>query len=244
MQSIKRRYQSFKKKYELVRRKSYEAFGSSKYSRASLNDIDRKLEKYLDYRNGFFIEVGGNDGFNQSNTYYLEKFRDWQGILVEGIPDLYNKCVRERKNSKVFNYALVSADFKESHITMSYAYLMSFVKGALKSNDAETNYLKEWIIGEKKCNKRDVVSYEIKVPTKTLTAILDECNVEEIDFFSLDVEGYELNVLKGLDFKRYKPKYMLIEARFKEEIDEYISDLYVQVDQLSYHDFLYKCKTK
>lgn len=244
MQSIKRRYQSFKKKYELVRRKSYEAFGSSKYSRASLNDLDRKLEKYLDYRNGFFIEVGGNDGFNQSNTYYLEKFRDWQGILVEGIPDLYNKCVRERKKSKIFNYALVSDDFKESYITMNYANLMSFVKGSLKTDDAEANHLKEWMANEKKYMKKNVVSYEVKVPTRTLTSILDECNVNEIDLFSLDVEGHELNVLKGLDFNRYRPKYMLIEARFKEEIDEYISDLYVQVDQLSYHDFLYKCKIK
>lgn len=240
MQTIKRQYQSLKKTYESIRRKSYEAIGSDKYSRPGINNLDRKLDKYLDYRNGFFIEVGGNDGFTQSNTYYLEKFRNWQGILVEGIPDLYKKCVRTRKNSQVFNYALVSNDFKESHVTMNYANLMSFVQGALKTDTAETDHLQKWMANEKKFMKKNVTSYEIKVPARTLTSILDECNVKEIDFFSLDVEGHELNVLQGLNLNRYKPKYMLIEARFRSEIEEYIADLYVQVDQLSHHDFLYK----
>ncbi|MEO0835147.1 MAG: FkbM family methyltransferase, partial [Cyanobacteria bacterium J06642_3] len=88
----------------------------------------------------------------------------------------------------------------------------------------------------------DITSYEIKVETKTLTSILDEYHVEKIDFFSLDVEGFELNVLKGLDFNKYRPQYMLIEARFREEIEEYISPFYSQVDQFSYHDFLYKSR--
>ena len=145
MQTVKRQYQSFKRTYEFIRRKSYEAIGSSKYSRPGLNELDRKLEKYLDYDNGFFIEVGGNDGFNQSNTYYLEKFRDWQGILVEGIPELYHRCSRERTISKVFNYALVADDFKEPYVTMKYAGLMSMVQGALKNNDAEMNHIQKWI---------------------------------------------------------------------------------------------------
>ena len=40
--------------------------------RFALNDLDRKLEKYLDYQNGFFVELGANDGFTQSNTLFLE----------------------------------------------------------------------------------------------------------------------------------------------------------------------------
>lgn len=68
-----------------IRRKIYESFGNPKYSRPALNDLDSKLEKYLNFQNGFFIEVGGNDGYKQSNTYYLEKFLGWRGILVEAI---------------------------------------------------------------------------------------------------------------------------------------------------------------
>jgi FkbM family methyltransferase len=114
---------------------------------------------------------------------------------------------------------------------------MSIVKGALKSEEADENHIRK---GSK--IQKNIIPYEIQVPARTLTSILDECQVNEIDFFSLDVEGFELNVLKGLDFNKYRPKYMLIEARFKEEIEEYISDLYLEVDQFSHYDVLYKCK--
>ena len=225
----------FKKKLSKLRRKTFEAIGSDRYSRPSLYEMDRKLEKYFPQRNGFFIEAGANNGLSQSNTYYFEQLRGWTGILVEGIPELYDRCVLERPKSKVFNCALVDSGFTDSHITMKYANLMSIVEGALKSKTADENHIKR---GQKA--QQNLSTYEIRVPARTLTSILDECKVEKIDLFSLDVEGFELNVLKGLDFNKYKPDYMLIEARFKKEIDEYISDLYIQVDRLSIHDFLYQ----
>lgn len=228
----------FKQNLKRIRRRLFERFGSDRYSRPSLKNIDSQLEKYLNYHNGFFIEVGGNDGFTQSNTYYFERLRGWNGILVEAIPELYEECVKERLRSKVFNCALVSKDYQDTHVTMIYSNLRSLVKGAQKSdeNDIKHTY------NMKHLKNSGVKPYEISVPVRTLTSILDECHVQEIDLFSLDVEGYELDVIKGLDFNKYRPKYMLIEARFREEIEEYISDLYIQIDQLSHHDFLYKLK--
>ena len=214
-----------KSKLSKFRRKLFENLGLSHYSRPSLFDIDRKLEKYLDYNNGFFIEVGANDGYNQSNTYYLEKFKNWTGILVEGIPSLYQRCIQERRNASVFNCALVANNLTESFVTMRYSNLMSLVEGALKNKEAEDDHI---IKGSK--IQKGIIPYEIQVPARTLTSILEESHVREIDFFSLDVEGYELNVLKGLDLDKYRPKYMLIEARYKEEIENYISDFYFDLN--------------
>ena len=71
----------------------------------------------------------------------------------------------------------------------------------------------------------------------------EKCKVKEIDLFSLDVEGYELNVLKGLDFERYRPKYMLIEARFRLEIEAYLANYkYELVDSFSEYDILFQRK--
>ncbi len=179
-EAIKKQYYSLKKRYKIIRRKSFEAIGIDKYSRPSLNNIDKKLDKYLNYRDGFFIEVGANDGFNQSNTYYLEKFQGWRGILIEGIPELYQKCVRERPKSKVFNCAVVSSDFQQSYVTMRYSNLMSLVKGALKNEEQEENHIQRGCEIQKTEN---ITSYEIQVEAKTLTSILDECKVEKIDFF-------------------------------------------------------------
>jgi FkbM family methyltransferase len=220
-----------------LRQYFFELLGIDLYSRPSLYNIDRKLEKYLPYRNGFFIEVGANDGYSQSNTYYFERFRDWTGILVEGIPELYEKCVLERPKAKVFNCALVPNNYKEPYITMKYSNLMSIVQGALKSEEADASHIKKGSEIQK-----NIMPYEVRVPVRTLTSILDECSINEIDLLSLDVEGFELDVLKGLDFERYRPKYMLIEARYRCEIEKHISNFYVKVDQLSFHDFLYKCK--
>ncbi|MGB5636760.1 MAG: FkbM family methyltransferase [Waterburya sp.] len=239
--TVKTKYLTIKEEYETKRRKLFEAMGLERYSRPALNNLDRKLEKYLNYQQGFFIEVGGNDGYKQSNTYYYERFRDWTGILVEGIPTLYEKCVLERPKSRVFNCALVENGFPESHVTMRYANLMSLVQGAQKNEHAEESHVNKWLEREQK-KQTNSKSYEVQVPARTLTSILDECLVDEIDFFSLDVEGYELNVLQGLDFNKYRPKYMLIEARYKAEIEAYISEFYVKIDQFSHHDFLYKCK--
>lgn len=231
--------QTYRKNISKLRRKIFEAVGSARYSRPSLYQMDRQLEKYLPERGGFFIEAGANDGFTQSNTYYFEKFRGWQGILVEGIPELYRQCVIERSKSRVFNCALVAADCTEPYITMKYANLMSIVEGALKSEAADREHLNK---GREVQKNHQIVPYDVKVPTRTLTSILDECQVSEIDLLSLDVEGFELNVLQGLDFNKYRPKYILLEARFKPEIDEYLADNYLQIDRLSIHDYLYRAR--
>ena len=49
------------------------------------------------------------------------------------------------------------------------------------------------------------------VKCRTLNSILKELDIKNIDLFSLDVEGYELEVLKGFDIKKYQFKYILIE---------------------------------
>jgi FkbM family methyltransferase len=228
---------NIKQKYRKLRRNFFESMGDDRYSRPSLFEMDRKLEKYLTNEKGVFIEVGANDGYSQSNTYYFEKFRGWTGILIEGIPELYNKCILERSKSQVFNCALVAEDFQEPYVTMKYAHLMSIVDGVFDDNVAR----KEYFQNASQHHEFELNSYEVKVPTRTLTSILDECKIDRIDFFSLDVEGAELQVLKGLDLNKYRPKYMLIETTKKDEVEKYISNLYACIEQFSYHDYLYKC---
>ena len=53
----------------------------------------------------------------------------------------------------------------------------------------------------------------VEVPAKSLTTILDDANApREIDFMSVDVEGHEMPVLRGLDFDRYRPRILMPEA--------------------------------
>jgi FkbM family methyltransferase len=200
----------------------------------SLNELDFQLRPYLNFRRGFFIEAGANDGISQSNTLYFEKYRGWKGILVEPIPELAARCRVNRPNCIVENFALVPFDYKESHVEMRYCNLMSLVKGSMKSEEADLMHIQEG------CKIQDIDSYELKVPARTLTSILEANSVGKIDLLSLDVEGFELDVLKGMDFERYRPSLMLVEARFRDEIDSFLKPFYEPIAELSHHDVLYR----
>lgn len=181
------------------------------------------------------MEAGANDGFNQSNTYYLEKFRGWTGVLVEAIPELYRACVVERPASRVYHAALVADDFVGATVSMHYANLMSLVDGAMKSAASDRAHV---LRGAEL--QRDVVPYQLEVPAMTLTRVLDDSGIDRIDLFSLDVEGYELQVLRGLDFHKYRPAFILVEANHRDEIDRYLSQHgYAIADELSHRDVLY-----
>lgn len=198
------------------------------------NHLVKQILSYLDYDGGFFIEAGANDGIKQSNTLYFEKFRNWSGILIEPIPELAEKCKINRPGSITESCALVDFDYKNPTIQMQYCDLMSLVKGAMSSEMEERQHIEEGMI------EQNIQKYDLEVPVNTLTSILVKHDVQKIDFFSLDVEGYELNVLKGLDFDRYKPFYMLIEARYRGKIDAFLEHLYEPILELAHFDVLYR----
>ena len=200
------------------------------------NDLDNIISKYFSYEAGYFIEVGANDGYAQSNTYRLEKERNWRGVLIEAIPELYKACRETRENSKVFNYALVSNDFGGETVKMHYANLMSFVDGALGDNEEQENFINRGVEIQQLSG-----TYEIDVPTCTLTEILDMVeNIPEIDLFSLDVEGYELEVLKGLNFDKYCPKNILVETWQFNQIESFLNKKYKLIDKVTVHDYLFE----
>ncbi len=214
-----------------------ECLGVTRYSKQGLHQLDDKLAPYLNFKNGFFIEIGGNDGYTQSNTYYLEKCLGWTGILVEGIPDLYTKCRALRTRSRVYNYALTH-DESCSSVTMHFSGLMSVVDGSLKDPDTQTLHI------QKGYNFEHISQgYSVEVPARTLGSLLDEIpDLPPIDFLSLDVEGAELQVLQGMNLSKYAPMYLLIEARFFSEINDFLGDTYALIAPLTKHDYLYRRK--
>ena len=203
----------------------------------SLNELDLKLKPYLDFERGYFIEAGANDGVAQSNTLFYEKYRKWTGLLIEPVPELAGRCRQNRPHCAVENCALVPFGYQGDTIEMRYCNLMSTVKGAMKDEAANLEHIQ---LG---CEVQKISSYELTVPARTLTSVLDQHRPCAIDFFSLDVEGFELEALKGLDFEKYRPKWMLVETKSRAELDSFLSPWYEVVAALSHHDILYRTKT-
>jgi FkbM family methyltransferase len=233
-----------RRRFRAARRHAFERLGSSRYSRPGRQDLDRALEAHLPPKDGFFIEAGAFDGYTESNTYYLERFRGWSGVLVEPIPRLYRLCVAERPRSRVFNCALVAPDFPDEQVEMLDGGTQSVVKGAWAQVEEEVGRSvpqEEW--SARGC--RGAASpYEVSVPARTLTSILDEVAAPAVDLLSLDVEGYEHEVLKGLDFERYAPRLLLVEAWTsfgpgRETIEAILGERYQLIAQPTPSDFLY-----
>src|SRR5262245_59004648 len=99
-----------------------------------LAQLDWKLRPYLDFCDGIFVEAGANDGLRQSNTLYFEKYRGWTGLLVEPVPELAERCRRNRPGCVVENCALVAEDYAAATVPMTYCNLMSVVRGGMKSS--------------------------------------------------------------------------------------------------------------
>mgnify|MGYP001070472729 CR=1 FL=1 len=211
------------------RRMRAEAQGSDRLSRPALFDMDRKLDEIIDRDGGFFVEAGANDGFTQSNTYWLERFRGWRGVLVEPMPELAEEARRSRPGSTVVQCALAP---EPGTVRMRFGDLMSTVDGARDSEWASAGVSLGW---------RD--PYELDVPARRLSDILDEVGAPGIDLLSLDVEGFELPALQGLDLDRHAPRWVLVEIhepeRNKPPIDALLGDRYVEHGWLSPYDLLY-----
>ena len=228
---------SIKRPLRHIRRIVFESIGVDTYSKPYPNHA--RLLSYINRKNGFFIEVGGNDGIETDPTYYLERFLGWRGVILEPLPNMARSCGINRKRSKVVNVAAVSSHYQLKKITIVECAAQSVIKNSFAGVD-------KWIEATKE-NPR-VTTEEIEVPTMTLDDIIDRYAYgEKIDLLVVDVEGYELHVLHGLDLDRHRPEYLLIEIHTdvpamdqKTELEKYFGDRYALIASLGHCDYLYK----
>lgn len=160
-------------------------------------------EIYKGKTDGCYVEVGCLDGIEFSNTYFFEK-KGWKGVCVEAHNDFISALCKNRPNSKVVHCAVGEAN--KENVTF-YANRV----GSLSTLDRSEE--ERW----KKNYAQDFHGFEEQqVSMRTLTSIFDELELGEINLISLDIEGYEVMALKGLDFNKYKPEIFIIE--YKDEI--------------------------
>ncbi len=193
----------------------------------------------LHFNNGIYIEAGANDGVTQSNTHFLEKNFGWTGILVEPSPLKFQECNKNRSGkNKFFECALVG---KEEVKSVSGNFVETWWGDSMSSAISEimpyfTENQKKDVLEKQKRN-------QITVLAKPLKKIISESGYTKIDFMSLDLEGYELEVLSGYDFS-IRPKYILIETttdlEIKKQMDRFLNGKsYKFVEQITDNDRMY-----
>lgn len=141
-------------------------------------------------KRGFYLDVGCQHPVSNNNTYLLYK-RGWSGINIDLDPKNIRLFNLERPN-EINICKCVSSDNSKKD-------LFFFHSGS------PINSL------EKKTTK-DKSNFSLKkIETFTLNSILEDYKIQYIDYFNLDVEGHELDVLKNFNIQKYKPKVISVE---------------------------------
>jgi FkbM family methyltransferase len=153
---------------------------------------DFVIEYFKKQNNLFFVDVGAYDGITWSNSIALEENYNWKGICIEANPIAYQKLFKSRKN-KTFNYAL-SNDEKDMTFWAISGYC-EMLSGFLELyDDRHVERIKSEV------KKYGGYINEIKIKSKKLQNLLNELNVNSIDYLSIDTEGAELPILNGINF--------------------------------------------
>ncbi len=156
-------------------------------------------ELFRGQETGFFVEVGCIDGRRFSNTLTFEE-RGWHGICVEAHDDYIPMLVRNRPGSIVCHCAVGD---REREAVPFFANR----RGSLSTLDASRESEFRTRFG------RYFSGFAPQtVPLRTLSGLFGSHEVQIVDILSIDVEGTEIDVLRGLDLNRYRPRVLVVEA--------------------------------
>ncbi|QBN19863.1 FkbM family methyltransferase [Flavobacterium nackdongense] len=149
-------------------------------------------------RPGVYVDIGCWHPVKASNTYYFY-LRGWKGICIDPNPELKTLYDKFRPKDSFINCAIGP---KEKSLTYYQ----------LNDNYSTMNTLNYDFI--KLHNLENQIKCIVNVPIYNLKDILDKNILEgdRLDFFDIDVEGFDLEVLKSNDWVKYRPKVVLVET--------------------------------
>lgn len=174
---------------------------------------DRFVLDYFGNRPGFYIDVGANHPFRASNTYLLY-LNGWRGITIEPLPYLSRKHKRYRPDDLHFNGGAGSRDGVMRFYELTPALVSTF--------DAEL--AADWV------RQRKAVQTSCRdIPVTTIASLCKQLGVHrQVDFLTIDCEGRDLDVLRGIDWEVTKPRLITIETAHEQdggEIGRFLTQL-------------------
>ncbi|MEP1945494.1 MAG: FkbM family methyltransferase [Lentilitoribacter sp.] len=160
--------------------------------------VDRMLTKSKE--GGVFVDVGGFDGVTGSNTLFFETFRRWTGVLIEGVDENLERAINIRRCPCIGTVVTgdgAPVEFLE--VTSGYRQM----SGRLDTYDPN-------LLAQVRAHPKHKETVRT-VPTRTLVSILQEFDITEVDYLSLDIEGAEQDILESFPFDRIQIEFLSIE---------------------------------
>lgn len=176
-------------------------FDEQDFNRKALNEEDKILNNLFSSAlqdtgsSGTYLEIGAYNGRAESNTRFFQECYGWKGLLIEGNPKIYQALARNRPLDHRMAFSPTC--------TLAEEFMNKTVP--FHNVDATTAGIEGVAI-------LHMGKQYVKLPCGSLTRILLELFPEgHIDFFSLDVENSEADVLEHLDFRPLFIEIILVE---------------------------------
>ena len=171
------------------------------YAQAKEDILLYRALKHVPHTLGFYIDVGG---FHPELDSVTKLFYDhgWRGVNCEPVPELFQLFERDR--ARDVNLQVAVSD-QAGEITFHN----------IKGHQLGT-------VVDEFADRHEAAGFEREsytVLTMTLTEICERYAPSEIHFLKIDVEGHEGSVIRGMDFKRFRPWVLVIEATEPNRLD-------------------------
>ncbi len=148
-------------------------------------------------KKGFWVDCGAGHPKYDSVTKLFSQF-GWTGINIEPLDEEFMLLTQDRPN-----------DHNVQCLLGSQSGVGSVFAGPSENRGSSTT---DPLLVERYAKEFGQTFRESQVPMRTLTDILRETQIPTIDFLKIDVEGAELEVLRGIDLTEFNPRILVIEA--------------------------------
>ena len=179
---------------------------------AKSNSFDALLARRMARvkRNGerfFFLQIGANDGVSHDPIHAFVTSGKWAGIVIEPLPDVFDTlCDTYRDHPQVRKLNLAIHEELEQ-VTLYRPDPERFGEGSgIASLNPERHAHTTARTG---LQADDIVGVE--VPAMSLSRLLAQENVAHLDLLQIDTEGYDMQILAGLDLEQHRPSIIRFE---------------------------------
>jgi len=169
------------------------------------------FENFGDNKDFFFVQIGSNDGIRADPLYEWICKYNWSGIMVEPVPYLYERLVKNHASRK--NLIFKNVAVCETNGIMKFYYIKdngNHTQTSWTCGNGLGSFIKEQVLKSRSHIKDfDKKFTEMDVETVTFDKLVE--GVERIDLICVDAEGYDIKILKSIDFDRYNPSLVYFE---------------------------------
>jgi len=168
--------------------------------------------------NVFFVQIGAADGKRADPISPFVKRYGWKGILVEPLPDLFELLQKNygNRDGLIFENIAITERDEVRKLTripverIGTRGVPGWAFGASSLVPDKTRFTAQNSPAELH-QALTSAAVEVSVNCISLQALLDRHSVDAFDVLQLDTEGYDANILRQLDFERYRPALINME---------------------------------